>query len=80
MREASLELASFANKVAGARGGEVKSLVIGSGIGDLASELAGKGGGEVFVADDAALANYNVDAWHPGHPRGRGGIGRQTWS
>ena len=63
LREATLELASFANKVAGARGGEVKSLVIGSGIGDLASELAGKGGGEVFAADDAALANYNVDAW-----------------
>ena len=63
LREATLELASFANKVAGARGGEVKSLVIGSGIGDLASELADKGGGEVFAADDAALANYNVDAW-----------------
>jgi electron transfer flavoprotein alpha subunit len=63
LREATLELASFANKVAGGRGGEVKSLVIGSGIGDLASELAGKGGGEVFAADDAALANYNVDAW-----------------
>jgi electron transfer flavoprotein alpha subunit len=63
LREATLELSSFANKVAGARGGEVKSLVIGSGIGDLASELAGKGGGEVFAADDAALANYNVDAW-----------------
>jgi electron transfer flavoprotein alpha subunit len=63
LREATLELASFANKVAGARGGEVKSLVIGSGIGDLAAELAGKGGGEVFAADDAALANYNADAW-----------------
>ncbi len=63
LREATLELASFANKVAGARGGEVKSLVIGSGIGDLATELAGKGGGEVFAADDAALANYNVDGW-----------------
>jgi electron transfer flavoprotein alpha subunit len=63
LREATLELASFANKVAGARGSEVKSLVIGSGVGELASELAGKGGGEVFAADDAALANYNVDAW-----------------
>ena len=60
IRECSYELVGIAQGL----GGTVKSLVIGSGVGDLASELAGKGGGETFVVDDAALANYNVDAWN----------------
>ncbi|MCG8591255.1 MAG: electron transfer flavoprotein subunit alpha/FixB family protein [Proteobacteria bacterium] len=59
IREASLELASFARNL----GGDVKSLVLGSGVGDAASALAAKGGGEVYVADGDAFANYNVDAW-----------------
>ncbi len=64
LREASYELVSVARKVAEASGREVKSLVIGSGVGDVAAELASKGGGETFVADDAALAEYNVEAWN----------------
>ena len=42
-------------------GGDVKSLVIGSGVGDLANEFASKGGGETLVVDSGDLANYNVD-------------------
>jgi electron transfer flavoprotein alpha subunit len=64
LRESSLELASFARKVGEATGREVKSLVIGQGVSGIAEELSKKGGGEVFVADDAALANYNVDGYH----------------
>jgi electron transfer flavoprotein alpha subunit len=64
LREASLELASFARKIGEATGREVKSLVIGQGVSGIAEELSKKGGGEVFVADDAALANYNVDGYH----------------
>lgn len=64
LREASLELASFARKIGGATGREVKSLVVGQGVSGIAEELAKKGGGEVFLADDAALANYSVDAYH----------------
>jgi len=64
LREASLELVSFARKIGEATGREVKSLVVGQGVSGLAEELAKKGGGEVFLADDAALANYNVDAYH----------------
>ncbi len=60
VREASYELVSFARKVGEATGREVKSLVLGQGVSGLAEELSKKGGGEVFVADDAALANYNV--------------------
>jgi electron transfer flavoprotein alpha subunit len=35
---------------------------MGQGASALAEELAKKGGGEVFLADDAALANYSLDA------------------
>ena len=59
LREATLELVAMARGV----GGDVVSLVIGSGVGAIGEELAGKGGGKVLVADDAALANYTVDAY-----------------
>jgi len=60
IREASLELITLAGKI----GGDVKSVVIGSGVGDAASAFAGKGGGETFVVDGPAFANYNVDLWN----------------
>jgi electron transfer flavoprotein alpha subunit len=63
IREASFELVSFAHKIAGASGREVKSLVAGSGIGGAAEEFSKKGGGEVFAADHDLLANYGVDAF-----------------
>ncbi|MCP5056605.1 MAG: electron transfer flavoprotein subunit alpha/FixB family protein [bacterium] len=59
IREASYELAAFAQKL----GGDVKSLVIGSGIAGEAESFAKKGGGTVYVADDASLANYNVEGY-----------------
>lgn len=59
IREASYELITVANGV----GGDIKSVVIGSGVGDLASDFASKGGGETYVVDDAALANYTVDSY-----------------
>ncbi len=59
VREASLELVAFAKKI----GGDVKGLLIGSGIGAIAEDFAKKGAGHVYVVDDAALANYNVDGW-----------------
>ncbi|MCA9512954.1 MAG: electron transfer flavoprotein subunit alpha/FixB family protein [Myxococcota bacterium] len=60
IREASYELITLAGKI----GGDVKSVVIGSGVGDAANAFAGKGGGETYVVDDAAFANYNVDLWN----------------
>ena len=56
VREASFELVTLARKLAEASGREVKSLVIGNGVADTASDFAAKGGGETFVADDAGLA------------------------
>jgi electron transfer flavoprotein alpha subunit len=64
VREASYELVAIARKLAEATGRGVKSLVIGSGVGDVASEFASKGGGDTLVADDPSLANYNVDAYN----------------
>jgi electron transfer flavoprotein alpha subunit len=63
IREATYELVAMARGIADASGRDVKSLVIGSGVGDLASELASKGGGETLVVDDASAADYNVDIW-----------------
>ena len=60
IREASYELITIANAV----GGDVKSVVIGSGVGDEANEFASKGGGETYVVDDAAAANYSVDVYN----------------
>ena len=59
IREASYELVAFAQKI----GGDVKSLVIGEGVGALADEFSKKGGGHTYVVDDAAVANYNVDGY-----------------
>lgn len=63
IRESSYELVTFARKIADSSGRAVHSVVIGSGIGDLASTFASKGGGVTHVADDAALAAYNVDGY-----------------
>jgi electron transfer flavoprotein alpha subunit len=59
LRESTLELVTLARKL----GGDVASLVIGSGVGGVAEDLAKKGGGKVLVADDGSLANYNLDGW-----------------
>jgi len=64
IREASYELVSIARGLAESTGRGVKSLVIGSGVGDLASEFASKGGGDTLVADAAELAHYNVDGFN----------------
>ena len=50
LREATLELVTLARGL----GWEISSLVIGSGVGAQAEELAKKGGGKVLVADDAS--------------------------
>ncbi len=63
IREASYELVTAARSIADAGGHEVNGLVIGSGIGEFASEFASKGAGKTLVVDDAAAENYNVDVF-----------------
>jgi electron transfer flavoprotein alpha subunit len=62
IREASYELASFAQKIAGASGRSVASLVMGQSVGAQADELAKRGGGKVYVAEHDLLANYNAES------------------
>ena len=64
IREASYELVGVARSLAESTGRETRGLVIGSGVGDAASEFASKGAGETLVADDAALAHYNSDGFN----------------
>ena len=59
LRESTLEVVSLARKL----GGEVVSLLIGSGIHAAAEDLAKKGGGKVLVADDASVEHYTSDAY-----------------
>ncbi len=59
LREATLELVAAAREI----GGDVVSLLIGSGIEDLGEELVKKGGGKVLVADNPGFENYTADAY-----------------
>jgi len=61
IRDASFEVAALAHKLGGR---EVKALVVGSGVAAAAEAFAKRAASEVFLADDAAFANYNVDAWN----------------
>jgi electron transfer flavoprotein alpha subunit len=60
IREASYELAALARQVAGSR--PVKSVVIGKGVAEQAEALAKRGGGEVYLVEGDAFANYTPDA------------------
>jgi electron transfer flavoprotein alpha subunit len=62
VKEATLELVSFATRLSQASGREVNSIVLGSGVAAAAQELSAKGGGAVLLADHESLANYSVDA------------------
>ncbi len=46
-----------------ALGGDVNALVLGDGIEAAAAELGAYGAAKILVADDAALADYTVDAY-----------------
>jgi electron transfer flavoprotein alpha subunit len=62
IREASFELASYAQKVAAATSRNVSSVLLGSDVAGLAEAFANKGGGKVFVAEHELLANYCVES------------------
>lgn len=62
IRESSFELATYAQKIAAASKREITSVVLGKDVAALADAFAKKGGGKVFVADDALLAHYCVES------------------
>ena len=62
IREASYELAAFANEVGAATGRDVHSLVAGKGAEALADEFSKKGGGSVHLVEGDVFENYNAEA------------------
>jgi electron transfer flavoprotein alpha subunit len=63
IKKPSLEAMSLARDLAGAAGGEVHALLIGSGVESLASEVAQYGAAKVHVIDSPELALYTGDGY-----------------
>jgi len=59
IRDATFEAAALAAKT----GHDVKGLVLGQGVAAHAEEFAKRGASEVYLLEDDAVANYNVDAY-----------------
>ncbi|MBS4023960.1 MAG: electron transfer flavoprotein subunit alpha/FixB family protein [Dethiobacter sp.] len=62
LREVSFEMLTAASKVAPQLGGEIVTVLIGSGVGSFAEKLAGYSDKVLFV-DDPLFANYNSEAY-----------------
>ena len=63
LRAATLNAITFGKQAQEKLGGELHALVIGSGIGDVAKEVAGYGVTKVFAADDAGLGTYMAETY-----------------
>jgi electron transfer flavoprotein alpha subunit len=63
LRPGTFELLGLAHRLAAGAGRQVGSLLLGSGVGDAAAELARRGGGEVLHVDGEALADYTQDGY-----------------
>ena len=59
LTSASLELIEAAKSI----GGEIYTAILAADAGSLAQELASRGGGKVLAVSNAALANYNDEAY-----------------
>ncbi|MEJ2039352.1 MAG: electron transfer flavoprotein subunit alpha/FixB family protein, partial [Desulfosarcinaceae bacterium] len=62
-RKVTFEAISAARPLAEALGAEITAVVLGSGMEDASGELGRYGAAKVLVADDAALADYTMDAY-----------------
>lgn len=63
LRKVSFEIATTARSLADELGMEVSAVLLGSGIENLAPELATYGVDTVFAVDDPALETYTTDAY-----------------
>src|SRR6266508_2131155 len=64
LRETTFELLGMAHRVAGQAGwppSEIKAILIGQGVGDLAKAVAARGAGEVIYAEGEAVRDYTCD-------------------
>ncbi len=63
LRRITLELLGKGRELADARGGRLVALLLGHGVGELATALGEHGADEVVVADHPALAEYTTEAY-----------------
>jgi electron transfer flavoprotein alpha subunit len=63
LKESTFELLGMAHEVAAQAGKDVGSVLLGSEVGGLATDLAARGGGEVLHADSAGLADYTQEGY-----------------
>jgi electron transfer flavoprotein alpha subunit len=63
LRRASLEAVSEAKRLAGALGGKVTAVLVGSGVEGLAAELGAQGADTVHVFDQPELAHYATEPY-----------------
>ncbi|HOX28889.1 MAG TPA: electron transfer flavoprotein subunit alpha/FixB family protein [bacterium] len=63
LKKVTLELLSKGQELASKAGGALEAVVLGSGVEALAGEMAQYGAAKVYVADDAALAAFNGEAY-----------------
>ena len=63
LRKISFELAGAARKLADQLGEEVSAVLLGSGVANVAGELAKYGVDKIYVADNAAFEPYTTDAY-----------------
>lgn len=63
LKKVSFELVNAAQQLAGALGGSVEGVVIGSNVSAWADTLAKTGVAKVYVADDAGLANFAPETY-----------------
>jgi electron transfer flavoprotein alpha subunit len=61
LKEISFELLGTAHKVAA--GGPVKALLLGEGVSELASKLAGRGASEVIAIEGASVRHYTSEGY-----------------
>jgi electron transfer flavoprotein alpha subunit len=62
LRKISFELAGAARKLADELGEEVSAVLLGSGVGNIAGELAKYGVDKIYVADNPLFEPYTTDA------------------
>jgi electron transfer flavoprotein alpha subunit len=66
LKEITWELLGMAHRLAGEAGWDaasIKAVILGEGVEQLASEIAGRGAAEVIYSDGPAFANYSSDAY-----------------
>ena len=63
LRSPTLNAITFGKQMQEKLGGDLLALILGSGIGDAAKELAGYGVTRVLAADDAGLGAYMAETW-----------------